>query len=677
MELRCGGHLHFIQAIKGGVVTKVPNVAHGRPKLLFKDVKDIYDGFVFHNNEVKAERSCFEVIEERTVKIEPDVSACDANDGGDQRINNLDGDSFDDYTLKQIKECCQTRKRKHAQGLNSSKRKFKIEDSSSLEDCRKEQMAADDSDFMETLSSWKSKLSKNMKAKKKKCMKDPISTSTEEIMLVVKSEETQNGQEFPTSSEEILNGQEIPSYSEQIQNSHVIPSSGGHSTALVEVKSEVPEPDCFGRPYDYSVIKGKEEAGITYKWNLENELNYERQRCVDLIPLRIVRPSSMEIVISNSQLSGDQNSNFPAIEFESEESTIHSDHYFISPQVISLVEDCNSDIDDNQLDGDIDAPVSLPNVTTHKNLDYIDLDCRDDNTILDDCRKDEFTTGAEDQVKLSSTIEHGSNPDECLVCHSNYSPEYEKHSFASVNDDDEKKHLRETNDELTLDEQDGSSKLHRPERLLSTRKAISPSSQERLCKAMDSVDLNHRNYSKCRGKLYFTEQTTKKNGKAEELDDTARAQFTDNRNKISVNPRTFKRVSHPKGLSKIHSSRLATRQGCSTVQSCSKSAIAFTQQQMHDVECLAVKLTKELKSMKDIVDDMLRSEFCLNTSLRHKVNEARMAVKNATRAEEAAKRCLSFMARDCSRFCKIMKLADDVPPPQDVVRKERKKNCIC
>jgi hypothetical protein len=28
-----------------------------------------------------------------------------------------------------------------------------------------------------------------------------------------------------------------------------------------------------------------------------------------------------------------------------------------------------------------------------------------------------------------------------------------------------------------------------------------------------------------------------------------------------------------------------------------------------------------LKSMKDIVDDMLRSEFCLNTSLRYKVNE--------------------------------------------------------
>ncbi|CAJ1949353.1 unnamed protein product [Sphenostylis stenocarpa] len=176
-----------------------------------------------------------------------------------------------------------------------------------------------------------------------------------------------------------------------------------------------------------------------------------------------------------------------------------------------------------------------------------------------------------------------------------------------------------------------------------------------------------------KGKTYFSEQTDKMNGTAEGCDDITGARFTDIPNKISIISRT-KRVSHPKGISKIpHSSRQATRLGCSSVQSCSKSAIAFTQQQMHDAECLAMKLTKELKSMKDIVDDMLRSEFCLNTSLRHKVNEARMAVKNATRAEEAAKRCLAFMSRDCSRFCKIMKLSDDGSPPQDVVRKERKK----
>lgn len=129
------------------------------------------------------------------------------------------------------------------------------------------------------------------------------------------------------------------------------------------------------------------------------------------------------------------------------------------------------------------------------------------------------------------------------------------------------------------------------------------------------------NVSECRGKLRFTEQSDK-NGVAEGLNDIKRTGFTDSPKKISVIPKTFKRGSHPKGISKIpHSSRPATSLGCSSVQSCSNSAIAFSKQQMHGIECIAMKLTKELKSMKDIMDDMLRSEFCLNTSLRYKVNE--------------------------------------------------------
>ncbi|XP_020212897.1 uncharacterized protein LOC109797308 [Cajanus cajan] len=727
MELRCCGQLHCIQAIKGGLVTKVPNVARGQPKLKFKKFTDIYDDLLSHNDDGIVERSCSDLIEESTMKTMPDASVCNVNDGDDQRINNLDDDDFDNFTLTQIRESCKTRKRKHSQCLDSSERNIKIEDFSFPEDYGKEQMVVDDSDFMETLSSWKSKISKNTKAKKKRCFKDAISTNTLEIMLVVKSEEIlishelppstediQNGQEFPPSSgeiqdgqvcspssEEIQDGQEFPPSSEVIVTDQEIPSSSGYSSALIEVKSEVPETDCFGEQDNYSIIESQ-EAEIIYEWNLENELNNVWQERVELIPLQMVRPSSMDIVISsNTGLSNDQSPFMPAIEFESEECIIHPDLHYISPQVLALVEGRSSDIYDSQPGGDTDTAVSLSNEPT-KDLEYIDVELKDDNTFLGDCNNDEFTTGSEDPVKPSSTTEDGPNSDEfttdsenqvepsstiehgpisdgCLVRCSDDIPDYEKQSFASVNID-EKRHISEATDELTSwDEFNGSSKLHRPERLPSTRKAISPSSQERLCKARQSVDLNHKNKLKWKGKLCFSEQTDKMNGTAEEtLDDVTGARFTDIPNKISVIPRTSKRVSHPKGISKIpHTSRQASRIGCSTVQSCSKSAIAFTQQQMHDVESLAMKLTRELNSMKDIVDDMLRSEFCLNTSLRHKVNEARMAVKNATRAEEAAKRCLAFMSRDCSRFCKIMKLADDGPPPQDVVpqvvRKERKK----
>jgi len=129
--------------------------------------------------------------------------------------------------------------------------------------------------------------------------------------------------------------------------------------------------------------------------------------------------------------------------------------------------------------------------------------------------------------------------------------------------------------------------------------------------------------SECKGKLQFTEQTDK-NGDAERLSVVSRTAVTNNPNKNRVIPKTSRSGSNLQGASKIrNSSRSATHLGCSTLQNCSKSAIAFSKQQMHDAESLTMKLTKELNSMKEIMDDMLRSEFCLNTSLRYKVNEVR------------------------------------------------------
>ncbi|QCE04352.1 hypothetical protein DEO72_LG8g2388 [Vigna unguiculata] len=665
MELRGCGYLHFILAIKGGLVSKAPNVARGQPKLKFKNITDIYDdGLLSHNDDGIAERSCYGEIEETNA----DASEYNVNDDDDQRIYNLDDNDFDNITLSQIKESCEARKRKRSQGLESSRRNIKIEDSF-LEDNGEAQMEADDdSDFMETLGSWKSKLSNNMKAKKR-CFKKTISAYTQEVMPVVKleeildsvdftptSEEIQNGQDFPPTSEEIVDCQDFSPSSEEIDNNKEILSFNGDSAALVEVKCEVPETDYFGGPDDYSIVEVQEAEKI-YKWNLKSELKNAQQRCMDFLPLRMVGPFNMDVVISNSQLSDGQFPDMPAIEFKSEERIIHPDYHYIAPQQISMVEDQIPDIHDSQPDGDSDSAVTLRSVATHKDLDYLGVDFKDDNILLGDCSNDEFTPGAEDQVvETSPTMEHDLNLDGYLVRCSDDPPEYEEiQSFASVNN-----------------ECNGSSKLHHYERLLSTRQEISPSSLEKHCKAVKTIDLNRKKKLKSKGRqIYFSEQTD--NRTAEGCDDITGARFTDIPNKISVIPRT-KRVSHPKGISKIpHSSRQATRLGCSSVQSCSKSAIAFTQQQMHDAECLAMKLTKELKSMKDIVDDMLRSEFCLNTSLRHKVNEARVAVKNATRAEEASKRWLAFMSRDCSRFCKIMKLSDDGPAPQDVVRKERKK----
>ncbi|XP_024638279.1 uncharacterized protein [Medicago truncatula] len=993
---RCS-HLHYIKTFKD---------IHERESLLSDDDDD----------EAKAVRLCIDVMEEGIVKTESDVWACD-DDGDVQTIHNMDDevggdDDISILTLKQIKDVCKTRKRKRSQGLDSLNIKIKIDDPSSPEDHMEKQQTEDDPDFMETLSILKTKLSKNMKTKKKKCVKDhPMSSpkivpvdqseeildgqefspssgdstglaevkfdcpesdcfngqddcsgreskedhsmssqeavlvdqseeildgqefspssgdsaapvevkydcpendsfdgpddcsgieskedhsmssqeavlvdrseeildgqefspssgdsaapvevkfdcpendcfdgpdgcsgreskedhpmSPQEIVLVDQSEEILDGQEFSPSSgdsaapvevkfdcpendcsdgpndysgreskedhpmssqeivlvdqsEEVLDGQEFsPSSgdsgapveikfdcpendcsdgpddcsggeskedhpmssqeivlvdeSEEILDGHEFPPSSRDSAAVVEVNFERLENDCFNEPDDCSGKESKEDTEITPEWNLQNE--FLNNKWIDFfhVPLRMVKPSDKDIVISNSdELSSNQFASFPAIEFE--------DHN-------------NSDIFDNQLDDDADVPVSPPEVASDKDLDFVGLEVRDDNTLLTDCSEDEYTAVAEILYNSCSTNEHGLNPDGYLVCRSDDSPEYEKQSFASEGDDDigtlvsppkvashdlelrddntllddcskdestdgaevqdklcstteqglnpdgcpvrlsddspeydakqsfvslydgERIHVKEATDELTsCDEHEGSSKLHGPERLLSTRKAISPSSQEKLCKAMETIDISHRNNLKCKGKLQFTEPTDK-NGDAERPSVVSRTAVTNNPNKNRVIPKTSRSGSNLQGASKIrNSSRSATHLGCSTLQNCSKSAIAFSKQQMHDAESLTMKLTKELNSMKEIMDDMLRSEFCLNTSLRYKVNEARMAVKNATKAEEGAKRWLSFMSRDCNRFCKIMKLADSssstpqnvVSPPQDVVRKGKK-----
>ncbi|GAU50764.1 hypothetical protein TSUD_290760 [Trifolium subterraneum] len=315
---------------------------------------------------------------------------------------------------------------------------------------------------------------------------------------------------------------------------------------------------------------------------------------------------------------------------------------------------------DSVCDDDIGTQVSPPKVARHEDLDCAGMEFREDNTLLDDQVKDESTDGVEIQHKLSSNTEQVLNPDGNPVRHSDDSPEYEgKQSSVSLYDS-EMIHVNEAADELTsCDEHEGSPDLDGPERLLSTRKlvslqAISPSSQEKLCK----------------GALQFTEQTNK-NGDAEGLNDITRTQATNSPNKTRVtSPKPSKSSSNLKGISKFGSSaRTATYAECSTLQNCSKSAIAFSKQQMQDAQRLAMKLINELKSMKDIVDEMLQSEFCLNTSLSDKVNEARMAVKSVTKTEQDAKRWLSFMSRDCNRFCKIMNLAECSNPstPQDVV----------
>lgn len=201
-----------------------------------------------------------------------------------------------------------------------------------------------------------------------------------------------------------------------------------------------------------------------------------------------------------------------------------------------------------------------------------------------------------------------------------------------------------------------SNSQHPPERLFPTRKAISPTSQERLLKAMDSMQSTGNEYYKCRGESYF--------GKIKfdrvEGHDLGGAEFSVSPPQITRKKRNVKRGLPPKGVHKVPYLSCAVpprfSTGCTSIERCTQSAIEFSQQQMKDFEFLATKLTKELRSMKDILEERLLPEDCPASSLKYDMDRARMATKNAARVEESTRRWISMMARDCNRFCKIMAL---------------------
>ncbi|XP_023536738.1 dentin sialophosphoprotein-like [Cucurbita pepo subsp. pepo] len=189
-----------------------------------------------------------------------------------------------------------------------------------------------------------------------------------------------------------------------------------------------------------------------------------------------------------------------------------------------------------------------------------------------------------------------------------------------------------------------------PTRLLSTRTTISPTSQERLSKAMKSMQLQDKECKTCGGKPYF-KQIKYKVGTAEGCDPMKRV-YSDTYHEQNTR-KSRKRSLHSTNTTKASHAHASMRS--STVQSCSDSAIAFTERQMQDIECLALKLTTQLKSMKAIVEDRIHVEGNKATSYKFNTDEVRTAIADATKAEASAKKWLSIMSRDCNRFCKIMK----------------------
>ncbi|XP_068328274.1 uncharacterized protein [Pyrus communis] len=232
-------------------------------------------------------------------------------------------------------------------------------------------------------------------------------------------------------------------------------------------------------------------------------------------------------------------------------------------------------------------------------------------------------------------------------------------------------------DELTTLVSGGSPSLNQqrpPQRLFPTRKVISPTSQEKLCKAMKSIELHSEEHPSCKANLCFGKQTERTICGAQGPDQIKRAKLSI-KVQNNLNPKNEKINSHPKGIpkaSKVSATPPRFTTGCTSIRTCSESAIAFSQRQMQDIESLATKLTNELQTMKEIAEERLLPEVYHATPLKYNANEVRMAIKNVTRVEASAKRLLSMMSRDCNRFCKIMKMADiDADASENVANKDK------
>ncbi|KAH7282678.1 hypothetical protein KP509_35G043300 [Ceratopteris richardii] len=117
---------------------------------------------------------------------------------------------------------------------------------------------------------------------------------------------------------------------------------------------------------------------------------------------------------------------------------------------------------------------------------------------------------------------------------------------------------------------------------------------------------------------------------------------------------------HPKGILRSNSPAcqgLCSCEECSSLRSRAEKASEFSQRQMQDIEGLAVKLLKDLSTLRNIVEvQLIQSPRNQWSRMSLNLDQLRKVTNSALEAEEKAKKQLVRMARDCNRYCKIMRM---------------------
>ncbi|KAG6401004.1 hypothetical protein SASPL_137849 [Salvia splendens] len=697
MELRSCSGKHFIQTVRGGLVIKVRNTnANGRPVVLTKILNDVYvsedakrlqkppSGSMLDYKPVKLVHSRFMLATRtvREIKSEPSDDAPSVD--GDS-----DSDVIDAVTLSQLKSRLLTKRRKSIPA--------------------DEKPVEDESDLNEPLINLKSKHLKATRAKRRRLNLSAISSAT--IKVAIKSEENL-----------------VSEGSEQ---------AGGELTPLIHVKLEAPDSDQLGNhneipfasstgqkevvnPVQMTVLSEHDRELLSfangYKECLTNEMSHDHLE--DIEPISIKNEGNVSLGTLESECKKslvaalaeiakpkeNPDSCSPVTLFSDNTDADVSCHSSSSPVIEDMPDECSSSfqVPDMPIDhcitpprgynsvlfeGEADAhplselndSLSSPGKNHGSKPGSIATSTTKENPISMDTTANEerLSTSSFDTVLRNDLDSEGQTEDELLK------PLDKKNSEYSITCTENEYSL----DDRTCDNAETISKPEQhqfPERLF---KVLSPSSQERLCLVMNSVEIGNDadqsiNYG-CKEKL-FENQTGKKPS-------SPRLEVRDE--KKTVNQRLPGRVSQrkfvicPRNIRKrsliakgnLEGPRFSRTlpnlsTGCTSVQGCSESVVAFSQRQMHDMESVALKLMNELKSMKDIVEQKLLFEAYRNASLKNDADEVKSAIDNAIKAEERAKKLMSMMARDCNRFCKIMKMtADSTPSSKDSSPKVERK----
>ncbi|KAK6115364.1 hypothetical protein DH2020_007633 [Rehmannia glutinosa] len=687
MELRSCGTTHFIQTIRGGLLIKVCNInSKGRPVIRSKSLKDVYEneetnrlrrpspGLVFVYEQVKCENPCFPVADRTLGEVKPKI-----DDEFVPHADDADSDLDDDTTLKQLKKRFLTKKRKCIHSDENSKKD-------------NEKPVEEEYDLYEPLINWKPKRSKTSKAGRKHMNQSVVSSSTvdfaieSEENLVSEGSQQVGGEPAPVIRVKV----EVPDPEQsgyQNNTPSADASSNNHDEGLNPsgvasneyqkmVLPDYREPLLCARKYQncvnneimYGHVEDVEPISMLVPWDgmsvkLE-PLETDCDEFLDLPPLAVENQKEIGNDSRRSSLSEDPDS----------DACSHSRSSSSMEDISEQQSSSGIQISDMAIDG-VDGSMGLH--TEFNSVLFEDKTEADFPSDLDDSLSSPDTNCGSYPVSITSlkiednlvstedTIADEEQPTTCsfnvitrngLNCDGHIEGELlkaeEKQTSAfPITDAGSQSSLNQNCD--IADIISTSESCLPPENLLSTRNAISPSSQERLRLEMNSVeiwnDANQNIVSECKGKL-FEKQTAKKDSSLrsdiqyDKVTVNHRQPGKVSRRKVMISPRHNIRKSHiSKGnLEGPRFSRTLPKLSteCTSIQDCSESAIAFSKQQMYDMESLAVKLMNELKSMKDIVEQKLIFEAYRNISLKNVADE---------------------------------KMTPDSTPPKDTVPRERRK----